>query len=294
MRNYKLIVTLIFVGGTVSQVCALGISPGRWTDVLPEHVTGDTVLGKAVTLFQDGPFSEVRLLDPAGIDVFFHNNLPTGTYLANENALVVDWAQVGTSTLNLPYNVSIPNGWIAPNGLGTHSMLEGLIHLQLADPSQGGIGALLGAVQQFSIYQNYAPRASLQNLATTELAVDLGLQFEDKSSSWWAYSTEHPWFSYGIDWDGDGSIDQTGTATFDEEPVPDSQHPTLSRWTSGIQTSTLQLDHLYDAAGNYTATLTLSDSTETTTLQIPVEIIPEPVTVALLGLGGFFLRKRKF
>lgn len=306
-KNVQLIlITGVFVVLLVSQANGIGISPGRWTAELPEHVTGNTILEKAVTLYQDGPFSEVRLLDPDGLDAFFYNDLPTGASLFNENTLVVDWAQVGTSTLNLPYKVSIPDGWTVPDGPGTKNMSWGLVHQQLADPSQGGVGGIVGAVQQFAIIQSYEPRVYVENLSSSVAVGQMAtvdLLLEDKNYAWFSMNSDHQWFSYEIDWDGDGSVDDSGTTAFDEAPFPYPQFLSLSQWISGIQTSSLALDHVYDVAGSYMASITIGELrgsevfygfNESTSLIIPIEVTPEPATLSILALSSFVLLKCKY
>lgn len=294
-----MVVVLFVVMVLPSYTLALGISPARWTMDFPEYTTDTTVRGGAVTLFQDGPFSSVDLLDPHGLDLSFRD-LPTGTSLFNENTLVVDWAQVGVDTLVVPYNVSFPEDWVAPNGPGSNSMFDILWHSQIADPNQGGtIIVILRVALQLSVWQNYAPRVHVEELLNS---VDVGqlasvtLRLEDKSSSWWSENPNQHWFSYEMDWDGDGLIDDIGTTSFDEAPTPHWKYPTLSAWTSGIQTGTQELNHIYDAAGSYTARLTIQDTgfvIESTTLDIPIEVTPEPTTITLLALGGAALASKR-
>lgn len=290
MRSYKLIVIFIFVSCSVSQVCAIGISPGRWTNTLPEYVIGDTVLEKAVTLYQDGPYSEVRLLDPIGMDAFFNDDLPTGTSLANENSLVVDWAQVGSSTLNLSYNVLIPDGWTSPTGPGGDRNLPwGLIHQQIADPSQAGIGAILGAVQQFSIYQNYAIRGNvveLQDSYSANTPVQFGLEVKDYAS--YAMYLERFRIAWSVDWESDGIIDESQSGI---QMIGELGETNPSDLVTGFKYKNLDFEHAYSEPGDYLATLYLADSVETTTMQIPINVIPEPATIVLFGLGALFIKK---
>ncbi len=303
MKKVMITATLIFLSCIVSQSYALGVSPGRWTSVLPEHVVGDSIQEKTVTLYQDGPFSEVRLLNPDGLNASFTSNLPTGTSLANENTLVVDWSQVGTNTLTLTYNVSISDGWTAPDGPGTRCILDGLVHQQLADPSQAGIIPILGVIQQFSIVQTYEPRVCIEDLSSSVAigqSATVVMQLEDKNYKWWGVGSNHQWFSYEVDWDGDGLVDESGTTTFDEGPSS-TISGIVSVWTSGIQTSTLALEHIYDTPGSYAASVTIAGlpgdgdlgfSDETVNVVLPIEVVPEPTTLCLLGLGVLLIKKR--
>ncbi|HBG60725.1 MAG: hypothetical protein A2Y10_13005 [Planctomycetes bacterium GWF2_41_51] len=289
MRKRKVLLTIVFIALVSPQVNGVGIFMGRQTFVIPENGR----LNENITYWlfpPQGQYSTFQPLAPMGLNTTITGcNAVAGIEYRDDGSLFIDWDAAGNpSSIDAYVSVSSPDNWQCPAEAGGDRYIDNLVF-----HSEGFGSVTMGVFSQIALYRNYAPKASLQSLATTELAVSIGLQFEDKNLSWWANSAEHPWFSYSIDWDGDGSIDQTGTATFNEEPVPDSQYPTLSRWTSGIQISTLQLDHLYDAVGNYNATLILSDSMETTTWQIPIEVIPEPATLLLFGFGVYLIKRRR-
>jgi hypothetical protein len=178
---------------------------------------------------------------------------------------------------------------------GGHIYITGLVRHSEAFESGSGIVAGVVAVSQIAFYRNYAPKVYFQSSETTGLTVNPGIQFEDKRTSWWsryAYGDYYgnPWFLYDIDWDGDGQTAHSGAVTFDEELVFDSQH-NVYRQASGIQTSTLPLEYIFSDSGDYLTTLYITDGMETTTMQIPVNVLQEPATLALLGFGGLFLRK---
>ena len=289
---------LLTVLSMVSDVSGIGISPARWTndllDIDPSFDSGMTYsLGRPSTRY-----SEFTVYNAAGLSgTITGYSVSSGVEYINDNTIRIDWesdALSSTDNITASIQVQSPESWACPAEPGGNSYLADLVrHIEVVEPGSG-IGGVAAVISEISFWRNYAPRAYLQSSATTELAVSLGLQFEDKHETWWAKNPEFAWFRYDIDWDNDGIFDQSGNATLDEEAVFQNN---IYRWTSGFQTSTLDLEHVYETGGNYTATISVTDlgyvSGETTTFQVPINVIPEPTTLALLGLGGLFLRKNK-
>ena len=288
----------------VSDVSGIGISPARWPNNLPEYdCSFDSSLTYSLMRPSTRRYSQFSISNPAGLSGTITGCSASGgiEYLS-DGSMIIDWQSnelLSLSSITASINVTSPEAWACPAEPGGDTYMADLVwHKEMVE-TDSGIIPTLWTVSQIAFYRNYAPKAYLQSSATTGLTANLGLQFEDKKSSWFSkyidrdYNGTNPWFAYNIDWDGDGQTDQSGTAIFDEEPVPDSKYPSLFRWTSGIQVSTLSLEHVFSDPGNYLTMLYLTDGTETTTLQIPVNVTPEPATLALFGLGGLFLRKRK-
>ncbi len=296
--NFILLTTLCMV----SDVSGIGISPARATyDITEYNCSFNSTIG--YTLVRPSTrYSSFIASDSLGLTgTVVGCSASDGIEYLEDGSMIIDWQSSELSSLEsitATMNFQSPQVWDCPAEPGGNAYLADLVrHSEMVDTGSG-IVATLSAVSQVSLWRNYAPRTYLQSSATTGLTVSLGLEFEDKSSSWWSRYVDrdyygNPFFSYDIDWDGDGQTDQSGSATFDEEPVPHDKYPSLSTWTSGIQTSTLSLEHVFSDSGNYLTTLYLTDGTETTSLQIPVNVVPEPATLALVGLGGLFLRKRK-
>ena len=279
----------------VSDVSGIGISPARWTNDLLDI---DCSFNSGMTYSLVRPstrYSQFSIHNPAGLNgTITGSSASSGIEYVNNSTLMIDWesdALSSADSITASIHVQSPESWACPVEPGGYVLADLVRHTEMVDTGSG-ITAALSAVSEISLWRNYAPRAYLQSSATTGLAVDLGLQFEDKSTSWWAHSSEYPWFSYEIDWDGDGLLDLSGTATFDEEPLPHSKYPSLSTWTSGIQISEQSIEHVFSGPGDYLTTLYITDGKETTILQIPIYVTPEPATIALLGLGGLLLRKR--
>jgi len=283
----------------VSDVSGIGISPARRTFDIFENGGLDTEISYFLFPPQER-YSALQPLSPAGLNATVTGcSTSAGIEYLQDGSMLIDWDTAvksswdGVEGIWAYVDISTPDNWVNPAVAGGGRYMTDMVrHIEIEDPS-GGIHAIAAAISQLAMYRNYAPRAYLQSSATTELAVNLGLQFEDKHETWWANNPEFAWFRYEIDWDNDGVIDQSGNATLDEEAVLQDN---LYRWTSGIQISTLDLEHVYETGGNYTAMISVTDlgyvSGETTTFQIPVNVTPEPTTLALLGFGGLFLRKR--
>ena len=295
---------LIAILAINSNVKGIGISPARWPNGLLEfNCSFNSNMGYTLYRPSSRRYSIFSVSDAAGMTGTITGfSTSSGVEYQNNKSILIDWQSeelMSLSSITASINIQSPTSWDCPAEPGGSRYLADLVCHNEAFESGSGIVAGVAAVSQIAFHRNYAPRTYLQSLSTSELAVNLGLQFEDKKTSWFSkyidrdYNGTNPWFAYGIDWDGDGQTDQSGTAIFDEEPVPHSKYPNIFTWTSGIQVSTIALGHIYNSAGNYTATITLSDAMETTTLEIPIEVVPEPATLALLGLGGLFLRKHK-
>jgi len=285
------------------NIYGIGISPARWTNDVREYNCNFNE-NKTYTLYRPSThqYSLFTVNDIAGLTGFLTGcSASSGIEYLNDKTLLIDWESEelsSLSTITASVHIQSPLSWDCPAEPGGDVYMDNMVSHSEAAQSGSGISAIVNVVSQIALYRNYAPRTHLQNMTTEGLTATLDLQFEDKQSSWWSPYADrdcygNPFFSYDIDWDGDGQTDQSGTSTLDEEPGPDPQYPTHFRWTSGIQMSTIELDHVFETAGMYTAMITVNDSKETTTLEIPISVVPEPGTLALLGLGGLFLRKRR-
>ena len=68
--------------------------------------------------------------------------------------------------------------------------------------------------------------------------------------------------------------------------APASQDLTAGDWV------TFDLTNVGTAAGDF-ININILDGSLNLVSNTPIEVIPEPMTMALLGLGGLFLRRRK-
>lgn len=274
----------------------IGISPARWTTDMPEN--GER--NYSLTYNLSAPttqYSSFTVYDPAGLDVSITGCSSTdGIEYVNENTFYIDWNVIGTQSVSAYVNVRIPEVWntsVEPGG----SYFGDLTRHSELSVSSSGVSAICAVVSQINFFRNCAPTINLMtstNPSSINQAANLTVQFNDKTQYWTSRNVNNEWFFYEIDWESDGIIDQSGGATFDEEAT---QHPTNERlfmWTSGVQTSTLSLDHIYDEAGEYLVTINVTDYGvgETASIQVPITVVPEPMTLSILGIGGLFLRKK--
>lgn len=277
----------------------IGISPARWTLDVLENGGLDTHKSYELSPPSSKQYSTFNIQQPAGLDVEITGwSDSPGIARLNESSLLIDWNLVETPSVTASINVQTPNPWQTTVEPGGDKYLGSLVsHNEVADPDSG-IGATASVISQIQFWRNYAPRIDLVDLHEPTSMVEpanLVLEFEDKSPAWNSKHANNPWFSYDIDWESDGVIDQIGTATFDEAPIPHTTYPDISTWTAGIQTATLSLDHAYGVSGDYLATVNVTDYRlgETTSMQVPITVVPEPATLLLLGLGGVLSGNRK-
>jgi|GEM_PF-5466659 len=299
---YYLICSTLCLPFCATHAYAIGISPGRWTNDLYEYDCSFDA-DNTYTLIRPSSrrYSQFTVFDVAGMTGSLAGcSASSGIEYIDDKSILIDWeseelASLGDITASI--HVQSSHSWDCPVEPGGDVYVDSLVNHMEIPESSDGIGGFLSCVSQLALWRNYAPRVYLQDMATENLTAQLVWQLEDKQASWFSQSAEAVWFGYEIDWDGDGVTDQSGTTTFDEEPVPHWKYPTCSTWTSGTQISTLALDHVYAAGGDYMANITVRDfynnHSETTSMQIPISVVPEPATFALLGLGGLLLRKRQ-
>ncbi len=287
----------------VSHVEAIGISPGRWpSDITEYNSQFNSSMG--YTLIRPGTrYSLFTVYDAAGL-----TGIITGCSASNsfeyldDKSILIDWespelASVGTITASIQMQSPIP--WDCPAEPGGGVYITDLVRHSDVIQTGSGISAGVAAISEVALWRNYAPKIHLldsQNIAEVGQSANFAIQFDDKMPSWFSRYSDRdynggPWLSYSVDWDSDGVVDFNGTATWDEEPEYDSYYK-IYRWTSGIQTSTLSLDHIYNQAGDYITTIKVWDGLESTIIEIPINVVPEPATLLLLTLGGLFLRRR--
>jgi hypothetical protein len=308
MKRKIMIVAVVFLmtDFLIQQASAIGISPARTTrDLLEYNCAFNSSIGYTLTRPSSARYSMFSVYDAAGM-----NGTITGCsasnsfeYIDNKNILI-DWQSnelLSVSTTTAAINIQSPQSWNCPAVPGEGSYMADLVRHSEVVNVGSGISVGVAAVSQISLWRNYAPKAyalNYQDSITHGQSANFVFQFADKQTSWVSSyidrnSNGGPWLSYSIDWEGDGVADITGSGIFDEDPIPYPKFPVFWMWTSGIQLSTISLDHIYASSGDYTATVKVWDSIESTTLEIPIHVVPEPATLLLFGLGGLFLRKYK-
>jgi len=296
MKRFSFItLSIVLVATQISY--GIGISPARWTVDLPENGLKDYGLTYSLSR-PSTQYSSFTVSDPAGLDVSITGwSGIEGMERMDDNSILIDWNALGGQSASAYVNVRVPDIWQSSVNPGSSYLGQLVDHREVRDVDSG-IGAVLSVVSQINFFRNYAPRINMLSLtkpSAVNQAANLTLQFEDKQDTWGCNDINRSWFSYEIDWESDGIIDQSGGTTFDEAPTP---HPSINgivSWTGGLQTSTLSLNHIFDTSGSYLATINVTDYGigETTSMVVPIEVVPEPAMIALFGLGGLLIRKRR-
>lgn len=268
------------------QAYGIGISPGRNTFDVAENGGLDANLTYWLYPPQ-GQYSTFNALNPMGLNAAISGFSSTeGIEYLSDGSAVIDWDIAGRpSSISAYVNVSSPDNWQCPIEPGYKST-EGLVW-----HSEGFGSATMRIISEIALIRNYALRGNVTSLQESYPAndpVQFGLEVMDYTSYGVFLSRNR--FAWSIDWESDGVIDesQTGIQMIGEFG-PTEQYEVYS----GFEYMNLDFDHTYSGPGSYLVTLNLTDNMETTTLQIPIEVIPEPATLSILVLSSLFLLKRK-
>jgi hypothetical protein len=296
-KNIMIItVTILVTGIAVQQASAIGISPARMTyDVREYNCTFNSNIGYTLTRPGSARYSMFSVCDVAGMSGTVTGCGASGsvTYIDSKNILI-DWQSTELSSktqTTATINIQSPQSWDCPAipGEGPY-MVDFVWH---SDVVSIGSGISVGAatISQISLWRNYALRGTVtgvQNEYNANQAVQFGVDVVD----YYIGNGMLKWFdfSYTIDWESDGVIDGLISGVRMADELGQTGANTLC---AGFKYKTLGLEHIYSEPGDYIISISLKDSIDTTSLQIPVHIIPEPMSLLLLGIGGIFARRLK-
>ena len=143
-------------------------------------------------------------------------------------------------------------------------------------------------MSQVRLWRNYSLKGDVTGLHVTyspDELVDFDVHVKDYLSS--STFLWHFDFSYSIDWESDGLIDNSlaGIRMYDELGQTDG-----STISSGFKYQDLAFSHAYPDPGDYLITLGLTDRIETTYIHIPVHVtttpaVPAPSSLCLVAFG---------
>jgi hypothetical protein len=293
MKRKIMIAISLMASILIQQVSAIGISPARRTyDIREYNCTFNSNIGYTLTRPSSARYSMFSVYDAIGM-----NGTITGCgasnsfeYVDNKNILI-DWQSselLSVSTTTATINIQSPQSWDCPATPGGGSYMADLVRHSDVISTGSGISVGVAVVSQISLWRNYALRGTvtgLQETYTSNQPVQFGVEVTDYLIGQGLLN----WFdfSYSIDWESDGIVDNylSGIRMADELGRTDGYSI-----CGGYKYKDLNLEHIYSAPGDYLITLNLKDM-ETTSLIIPVHVVPEPTALLLLGLGGLFLRK---
>ncbi len=270
----------------VSQASGIGISPGRTTLNVAENGGLDANLTYWLYPPQ-GQYSSFCTLTPMGLNMAISGfSSTTGIEYRADGSVLIDWDTAGNpSSISAYVNVNSSDNWQCPIDPGYKSMDYLVRH------SEGVDSAVLGVVSQIALIRNYALKGNVTGLQDSYLAntpVQFGLEVMDYTNYGVFLSRNR--FAWSIDWESDGIIDESQSdIQMIGEFGPTEQYEVYS----GFEYKDLDFDHTYSESGSYLVTLNLTDRMETTTLQIPIHVVPEPATLSIMALSSLILLKHK-
>lgn len=292
MKNYRLIMIQLFiiVSCLTNQSYGLGISPGRTTFMLPEN--SNEIESEVEYLLFPGQerYSVFKTLAPLGLNVANTGcDITTGVEYLPDGSMQIDWDIVTSEIVRAYVEVSSPDDWQHPAEPGGNTYYDELVqyyeHLG-SDP----ISVINMSVSQIAIRRNYALRTVISDLQESYITNN-PVQFQLEVTDYASYETYLDSFriAYEIDWESDGLVDEShsGLLMTGEQGQTDP----FDRCT-GYKYKWLDFEHTFDVPGEYIISINLSDRWETTPLQVPIHVIPEPMTLILLGFGCLFLNRK--
>lgn len=276
------------------KIEAVGISPGRRTYGLQNNLVNgwDTQIEYWLYEPSERQYSTFSISGSLGPLYDIHADINPN----NQSQILIDWALIDTNSTSAFVNLHLDPGWLIPDGPGHQLLIRDAVRHAEADPDGGGIGAISSVVSQLYLYQNYAP--DLQISAPENILVNeewpLNVNVTDFHDAPNFRTNNAQSFSYQIDWDGDGEFDEslTGLPYYNEfgEIVDDFN-------LSGFASGEFSVVKTFSDAGNHSVVLSVSDSMDSTTIEIPVNVaVPIPSAILLFssGLAGLLGLKRKF
>ena len=290
MKNQKNVlwltcVTLLTVGIVVPTAYGIGISPGRNTFAVAENGGLDANLTYWLYPPQ-GQYSSFSALAPMGLNTAITGFSSTaGIEYRDDGSVLIDWDTAGRPlSISAYVNVSSPDNWQCPIDPGYKSMDD------LVWYSEGFDSATLGVISQIALIRNYALKGNvtgLQDSYPANTPVQFGLEVTDYTS--YEIFLSRNKFAWSVDWESDGIVDAIQSdIQMIGEFGPTEQYEAYS----GFGYKDLDFAHSYSEPGSYLVTLNLTDGMETTTLQIPIEVVPEPASLSLLAVAGIALLRR--
>jgi len=277
-----------------AETLAIGISPARRTfDISEFDCTFNSNLGYTLTR-PDTRYSLFTVYNKGGLTGTITScSASNSIEYIDDNNILIDWESnelnsVGSITSWV--SVKSPSSWDCQAVPGGGSYMFDLVRHSDVIETSSGVGAGVAVISQLSLWRNYALRGTVSGIQES-YQLNQAVLFDVGVVDYYVGQGFLKWFdfSYTIDWESDGIIDQTLTGIRMTDDLGQTAGDAIS---TGFKYKDLNFEHLYSNGGEYLITLNLHDSIETTTLQIPVHVTPEPTTLFLLGMGSLFMRKK--
>jgi len=303
-----LFLTIVFFQ-SIPTALGIGISPGRMTRSIPEY--HDSVVYQLwysliePTTLQYSRFT--TLGSQYGLnDIVTGWSSATGVTRVDDTTIIIDWSLVERNTrmgglegraTDAYVELTVPIDWTTPSGPGYSWIGHGGMHIEIPEPSPG-IGGVAAVVTQYSFYQNFAAQCQLSTPIKSEYVIDEIVELDVLVSDFIGFQARAiDWgrFSYRVEWDqeGLGCDEASGLILYDSNGLGEGDNDMLS---PGGLNGAFTVANSYDTPGDYIIAIAVSNDDDTTILNIPVTVVPEPVTMSLLGvcLGSLaFVHRRR-
>lgn len=274
-------------------IYAIGISPGRQMLIIPYNL--DNGWDYQIEYWLYAPSERQYSTFSVSGELQSIYDIHAGISPNNESHKLIDWDSINANTTSVFMDLHLDPGWLISGGPGHQLFIRDAVRHIEADPEGGGIGGIASVASQLVFYQNYVPE--LQIAAQEDIGINevwqLDVMVKDFHNAPHYLALPARRFSYQIDWNGDGQFDESSSGLpYYNELGEIVDYRNLSGWAHGE----FSITNTFSTPGSHSIYLSVSDSIDTTTIEIPINVVGQPVPIpstillfsfGLLGILGF-------